>query len=65
MKAFAREMVLVVESVLFWMVALPLALFSWPLLVLTETMRNLFFFNDNLQSQKAMPPRLTYHPARL
>jgi hypothetical protein len=60
MKTFAREIVLVVEAVLFWMAALPFALLAWPVLPFAEKKRNFFLFNQ----LRAPKPGLTYRLAR-
>jgi hypothetical protein len=64
MKAFAREIGLIAESVFFWMAALPLAFLAWPVLVLSEKARNVGLF-DNLRSSKSVASRVTYDFVRL
>ena len=60
MKTFVREIVLVVEAVLFWMAALPFALLAWPVLLFAEKTRNFFPFNQ----PRPPKPVLTYRLAR-
>src|SRR4051794_24884691 len=59
MKAFTREIVLIVQSVLFWMAALPIAFLAWPVLLLGDKARNLASFR-NPGSRKPMAPQWSY-----
>jgi len=64
MKALIQETVLVGQSLLFWLFALPLAILAWPVLLLTEKARNILPFQPVRDRTQVVVPQLIYRLAR-
>ncbi len=57
MKTIATELLLMTESILFWLLALPFALVAFPFMALLDTTKSLFQHAPVMTTTKRLTPR--------